>query len=569
MILLASGEGRDFDPHYCQTSDCRGYYRDLTGWKVKLRTVFAAALAALTTCVDTPKSNAPHGEVIVIAALSDADVLFPPLVNRTISRQVTELVYDYLTEVSPSLNTFDDKTFATRLARSWDWSRDSLSLAVHLHPNARWHDGKPVSADDVAYTFSIYTNKRLGSSTAPQLSNIDSVTVADSLTAVFWFSKRYPLQFYDATSQMQILPRHVFGSIRPDSLREAVATIDPVGSGRYRYVRRRTGESIELAADTSNYRGSPKIDRLIWRIFESPDRAAQALLAGEVDVYDGMRPENVNATANHESVRTILSPGSDYVFMIFNLQRSLFSSREMRRALTMIIDRAAMTRNVFDSLAQPAIGPTISSFPTTDPNLRQIPYDTVAARSILDSLGWRVDNKTNVRTKNGRELRFRILVPTSSANRMKMALLAQEQFRKSGVAVDLDQMDYGAFTDRLYRADFETAMHNWHLGTSPASVRTLWTSEAAGPNGNNLGAYKSRAFDADIDSAVTTLDPARSRMFYNRAYQTAIDDAPAIWLYEPKLSLGIQKRIHTEPYRPDAWWYSLSDWSISGTDNTR
>lgn len=529
---------------------------------MKRNAVFAVALATLAACSDAPTTEAPRGGAVVIATPSDAEILFPPLVNRTVSRQVTELVYDYLTEVSPSLDTFDDRKFATRLARSWDWSRDSMSLAVHLHPSARWHDGQPVRSDDVAYSFSIYTDKTLGSSMASQLSNIDSVTTADSLTAVFWFSKRYQLQFYDATSQMQILPKHIFGRIRPDSIREAVATMDPVGSGRYRYVSWRRGESIEVAADTTNYRGSPKIARVIWRIFQSPDLAVQALLAGEVDIYDGMRPENVKATATHQSVKTVLSPGSDYVFMTFNLQHPLFSSREMRRALTMILDREAMTRNVFDSLARPAIGPTITSFPTTDANLRQIPFDPAAAGRILDSLGWRVNEKTNMRSKNGRELRFKILVPTTSANRMKMGVLAQEQFRKAGVAVDLDQMDYGAFTDRLYKRDFETAMHNWHLGTSPASIRVLWTSDAAAGNGNNLGAYRSSTFDAYVDSAVTTLDPARSRMFYNRAYQTVLDDAPAVWLYEPKLSLGIHKRIHTAPYRPDAWWYSLGDWYI-------
>ena len=510
--------------------------------------------------------NAARGGTVIIATTSDADNLFPPLVGQTTARQVTELVYDYLTEVSPSLDTYDDKTFATRLAKSWDWSPDSLSLAVHLHPDARWHDGIAVTSDDVVYTYSIYTNTALGSSMASQLSSIDSVTAADSLTAVFWFNKRYPLQFYDATSQMQILPKHVLGAIPTDSLREAVSSIKPVGTGRYRFVSWKPNESIEVAADSTNYRGAAKIERIIWRIFQSPDLAARSVLLGEADVYDAMRPENVKASETNPNVKVLISPGSDYAFMTFNLARPLFQSREIRRALTMALDRAAMTRNVFDSLARPAIGPTISSFVSDDSNLDQIPYDPAAAARILDSLGWRIDPASSIRKKNGRELRFRILIPTSSANRVRMGVLAQEQLRKVGVAVDLDQMDYSAFRSRLGERDFDAAMHSWHLGTSPASIRQIWTSEAAGKDGINYGEYRSPIFDAYVDSAVTTVDPEKSRNFYNRAYQTAIDDAPAVWIYEPKMVLGIHKRIHTEPYRPDAWWYSLGEWSIPNAD---
>ena len=290
------------------------------------------SLLGIAACSETSTENAPSGGTLVIATTGDADILFPPLVSQTTARQVTELVYDYLTEVSPSLNTFDDRTFATRLAKSWDWSADSLSLAVHLHPEARWHDGRPVTSDDVVYSYSIYTDSALGSSMASQLSNIDSVTTSDSLTAVFWFSRRYPLQFYDATSQMQILPKHVFGGIRGDSLRQTAASIKPVGTGRYRFVSWKRNESLELAADPHNYRGAAKIERIIWRIFQAPDLAARAVLSGEADVYDAMRPENVKASETSENVKMLISPGADYAFMTFNLARPLFQSRELRRA---------------------------------------------------------------------------------------------------------------------------------------------------------------------------------------------------------------------------------------------
>jgi ABC-type transport system substrate-binding protein len=227
----------------------------------------------------------------------------------------------------------------------------------------------------------------------------------------------------------------------------------------------------------------------------------------------------------------------------------------------MAVDRSAMVRNVFDSLAVPAIGPTVRYFPSTDSALRQIPYDPEGAKRILDSLGWRVDPKTGIRRSGGRDLRFSAILPSTSGNRVKMGTLIQEQLRKIGVSVTLDQMESGTFNARFYGHDFDAALASWHLGTSPASVREIWTSAAA-KGGNNMGAYTSSTFDAYVDSAVSAFDPGKSKDFYTRAYQAAIDDAPAIWLYEPKLVIGIHKRVRTAPFRPDAWWWSLADWYI-------
>lgn len=522
------------------------------------RWLFAIAALVVTGCAER-QSSAPQarGGTVVIAATGNFGSLFPPNVNSTTGRQVTELVYDYLAEAGLALNTIDDRTFAPRLASSWDWSSDSLSLAAHLDSHAHWHDGQPVRSSDVTYSYSIYSDTSF-SPIASQLASIDSVTAPDSLTAVFWFSKRYPLQFYDAMSQMQILPAHVYARIPIDSLNDAVSRIEPVGSGRYRFAGQDAQQSIELAADTLNFRGAPNIQRLIFRTFGSADEAVRALRAGEADLFDVMRAGDVHNAAGDSTIRIMTSPGADYAFLVFNMKRSLFADRNLRRALTMAVDLESMVKNVFDSLAIPGVGPTLSYFPTTSKSLRRLRYDPAEAGRLLDSIGWRVNRSTGIRSKAGRELRFKALAPSSSSNRMRMATLLQEQYRKIGVAFVPEQMEFGTFNSRLSGRDFDAALASWHLGSSPASVRMLWTTDAP----QNLGSYSNPRFDALVDSAIAAFDQDASASFYNRAYQTAIDDAPAIWLYEPKVVIGIHKRIQVKPYRPDAWWWSLSDWYI-------
>ncbi len=539
--------------------------------KIVVTVATAAVVISIPACSERAPVTDPRPGTLVIVTTGDADVLFPPLVTNTTARQVTELVYDYLAEVGTELHTTSDKAFQPRLAESWKWSSDSMSIAFRIHPEAKWHDGRPVRADDVRFTFNLYNDSALASPMRSDLTNIDSVSVLDSITAVFWFRKRSPLQFFAASSQIQILPKHIFERVRSDSLRNAAASIKPIGSGRYRFVRWNVRQTIELAADSGNYRGTPKIGRLIWRITPSATTATTMLLAGEADLYDTMRPDNVREAARKQNVYVISQPGADFVFMELNFKdplngkraHRLFASRDLRRALAMSVDRSALVRNVFDTFARPAIGPTVRAFPSTDTTLVQLNYAPDQARKILDSLGWRTNKSTGIRERSGKPLRFRLLVPGSSENRKHMAVLIQAQLKQAGIVVDLDQMDWTAFSERLAAHHFDAALASWNVGTNPAAAIRIWTTKQAVEEGGlNYSSYSSPRFDAYVDSATSQMDSTVSRQFYTKAYQTAIDDAPAIWLYEPRTVLGLNKRVHIGPVRADAWWFSLADWSV-------
>src|SRR6202042_696556 len=119
---------------------------------------------------------------------------------------VTGLLFDRLAEIGDRMNTIGDGGFQPELADRWAWSADSLSIAFHLDPRARWHDGVPVRSADVRFTYRMDRDSSVGTEITTQIARIDSVTTPDSLTAVFWFHQRYPEQFFDATYQMLICP---------------------------------------------------------------------------------------------------------------------------------------------------------------------------------------------------------------------------------------------------------------------------------------------------------------------------------------------------------------------------
>ena len=520
-------------------------------------------LALLAGCSGdkSQSSSRASGGTLVISVGGDPETLLPPLASTTTGQIIGDLVYDRLAEIGDALNTVGDLGFQPRLAKTWEWSADSLSITFHLDPDAKWHDGKPVRAEDVAFTWRVYTDSANASPFAVALADVDSVTAPDSLIAKVWFRERSPMQFYDAVNTMLILPSHLLANLHGRDLQASQAARAPVGSGRYRFNKWNAAQSIELVADTANYRGRPSLDRVIMTIAPDMNTAIARLIGGEADMLEQIPAPSVGDIAKDTSITISLTPGLDYNFMQFNLSRPLFADRELRRALTMALDRKSIVLNAYDTLADVAVGPTVRAYPTTDASLRQIAFSRDVAMRTLDSLGWKDTNGDGVREKAGRKLEFRLGVPTVSKSRNTMATVIQDQLERVGVKVDIEPLDLPRFVQAQTSHNFDAVLGGWHVEPSPGGIRQTWGSGGI-KSGSNYGSYRNAAFDAHVDSALsaTTLDGRRAH--FTSAYQIIVDDAPAVWLAEPKRIMAVHARIQTVGMRPDAWWAHIPDWSI-------
>ncbi|MDP9202880.1 MAG: ABC transporter substrate-binding protein, partial [Gemmatimonadota bacterium] len=177
--------------------------------------VTSAAVWLFSACGDTTENasrqvrNGPIGGTIAISASGDADNLIPPLTFSIQGKQITDQIFDNLADVGEALNTVGDRGFSPRLARSWSWSADSAAIDFHIDPRARWHDGVPVRAEDVRFTIGLLKTPSLGSPLLPNVEDVDSVTLPDSLTARVWLKRRGPDSFFKLASPIAILPSHL------------------------------------------------------------------------------------------------------------------------------------------------------------------------------------------------------------------------------------------------------------------------------------------------------------------------------------------------------------------------
>ena len=538
--------------------------------------VVLSAVATIAGCKGAEQTSTAVSDVggtLLVSTSSDADYLLPPIINNLQSKTVIDQIFDPLAEIGDGLNVMGDAGFSPRLAERWDWSADSLQIAFHLNPKAKWHDGIAVRSSDVRFTFDLNTDPKVGSQSASLLKpQIDSVSTPDSLTAVFWFSKRYPQQFYDATYHMLILPEHLLKAEPRDKLAAAAFSRAPIGTGRFRFARWSPGQSIEVVADTANYRGRPNLDRVIWSITNDPGLSFTRAFAADVDFAEPLlNPALLPEVAKNTNVVRHGTRGADFGYVLFNLTdrkspnrpHPLFGDRNLRRALSMALDRKTLVKAVFDTLASVSLGPMTRWQYHADTNVVQIPFDPARASALFDSLGWRDTNGDGIRDKNGRPLQFSISVPTSSVFRQRVFVLLQAAFKSAGVQVDMEKREINSLVASMRTGDFDAVLHATHVDPSPFSIKQSWSiAGARTKGGTNLGMYANPLFDAYIDSAFSSWDQTRVKAMSRKAYDILLADAPALWLYEPTYSAVVNKRFRVKGMRPDAWWAGLDEWSI-------
>ncbi|HEY7567381.1 MAG TPA: peptide ABC transporter substrate-binding protein, partial [Gemmatimonadaceae bacterium] len=509
---------------------------------------------------------------VIIASGADAEAVLPPLVYTTVGKMITDLLYEPLADINDSLNAIGDRGFTPRLAKSWSWAADSQSIAFHIDPAAKWQDGRPVRAQDVKFSHELFVDPVVHSISASNLSNVDSITTPDSSTAVVWFNRRLPEQFFDFVYNLRVLPEHRLGSVPRDKLGESSEASQPVGSGPFRFVRWERSSLLELEADTANWRQRPLLDRIILSVSPDPTAATTQVLAGNADFIEVLRGDAIQSIQNNPNAVAVNFPGYDYGAVCWNLRdptneqrpHPILGDRNLRRALAMGVDRATVVKSVLDTLGVVSQGPYVRAQAFVDPTLVAYSYDQAAAKAILDSLGWKINPRDSIRARNGQRLSLTLLVPTSSSTRLQTSVILQDQFKQIGAELKIEKLESTALGERVFGTrKWDAAFIGWHPDPGSSAVAQNWSSSTAIPGGPNITRYVSREFDAHLDSARTTYDPAAARVHFRQAFTVLNNDAPAIWIYELRSAAGINKRIRPAPLRPDAWWAHLDRWSIA------
>jgi len=525
----------------------------------RLVIALGAAFLGLTGCGN--RSNCARCETLVIASVGEPDALLPPLVGESVGRDVSDLIYERLAELSGGGAPLDSSALEPRLASRWE-RVDPLTLRFHLRSGARWQDSVPVTAGDVVFSFEAYADSALDAQARPVLAGRITASAPDDSTVLIRFAAPDPEQWYDATWHVRVLPRHIWDSIPRGRWADSHDDRRIIGSGPYRLGAWAKGQTLTLERST----GPEPIRRVVWRFAGDPDAALNLVLSHEADLLESIGDSaRVARVAADSSLRTVSYPAAVYGFLGFNLdarETGAVSSREVRRALAMATDRATAARAALGPGTVAPPGPMSRILWINDAAIPVAPFDTAAAAAALDRTGWK-PGSDGVRRRGGKALTVDILVPGSSASRKNLAVIAQEMWRRIGVQATVTIVDFPVFQERLRTGKFESFIGAWLDEPSPRGLGDQWTT--AGIGVLNYSHYRSPVFDSLYRRAAATSGPVgAARAAWRDAMAQLNQDVPAIWLYTPTNVAAVSKRVDSVAIDPYSWLGKLRAWKLSG-----
>ena len=525
-----------------------------------------AALLGTAGCRNRPAAACARCSTAVVAAVSEPASIFPPLVQETVGRDVSDLVYQRLADLRPGAAPIDPSGYAPALARSWE-RVDSLTWRFHLRPGAVWQDGRPVTAADVVFSFDAFADSTLDTPARGALAGV-TASAPDSATVLIRFPSPGPEQLYDATYHVRIIPRHIWDTIPRSAWPADTAAAHLVGSGPYRLASWQHGQSLTLAADSTGP-GGPAIRRVVWRFTDDPETALNLILSHEADLLETVGGSaQADRVAGDSAYRLMSYPSAVYGFVGFHIADGqgrplpLLGDREVRRALGMGVDRTALARGVFGPGTVVPDGPMSRVLWISGGSIEQLPYDTAAADRLLDQAGWR-RGSDGTRRRGGRPLTVDVLVPSTSATRRRAAEVLQQDWRQRGVNVTITAVDFPVFQERLASGRFQAYIGAYLDEPTPRGLSDQWGR--SGWDQLNFGHYADPAFDSLLSAAGGSVEPTRARQLYTEAFDTLAADAPAIFLYTLTNTAAIQRRLTNVTIDPFSWLATLPTWTIDST----
>lgn len=528
--------------------------------------ILQALAAVLLAAPAQAQRPSDHGTIVIVAG-QEATLPIPTLLSGKANEDVADLLFLRLARLGPELVTAGDRGFVPELARTWE-RRDSLTLAFELDPRARWHDGRPVTARDVVFTFTRSRDRAVDPQRSLLLRHVESVTAEGDRRVVIRFARAYSEQLYDAVWHVQPLPAHLVDTIPAHRLVASSYVQRPVGNGPYRWVRRESGRQLELAAVPDFFLGAPRIDRVIILLARDPEAQLNLILDGTADALESVTPiTNVARFQARRDYRIVPVPTFSVGYLLFNHRaygdrsqpHPILAAVEVRRALAMALDREAMVRATFSNYAKVAEGPVAQLHWIREPGARASRYDREGARRLLAAKGWRDGDGDGVLDRNGVPLTLRLNYPGTSAVRAHLAAQVQEQLRRVGVRIELTRLDFPVWAERRGKGEFDIDFASASLDPSPAGLVQSWS--CAGREGSNVGHYCNPRVDSLLDRALAERgDPRRA---WRDVIRTINQDAPAVFMYAPVNAMVIHRRYADVAIRPESYWSAVWRWRVA------
>lgn len=501
---------------------------------------------------------ATPGGIFVDSNTSDIQTVHPFLAEEQVSIGIVGLIFETLT--GGDVRT--GQPAPTALADYWEIAPDGKTYTFHLNQNAKWHDGVPVTAEDVKFSFDALADQATGSAyTGSFNDSVESWRAIDDHT--FEVVAKEPLYtfLYDLTAF--IVPKHIWESVPfADWRNDPGATgSDPsrvIGSGPFKFQEWKQGESVTLVRNDDYYGKVPYIDSYLLRLWPDQTSVINALLNGEMDAA-GLEPADISAVEGQPGIQVAHYPTRGFSYYEFNLNADVttkWQDERVRQAMLYALDRESMVNDIMLGYAEVAEGtqPVISYAYAPEEITTHYTFDVEKAKSLLAEAGWTDSDGDGVLDKDGESLSFELLYGGGSPVSDQIVAYMQDAWKAVGIAATPRALEFAALIEATTtNLDWDVALYGFSWDAT--FIQDAMFGCAQYQVGFNDMKYCNPELDEINAEAKRTFDEAARRDLLIQATNIVNDDQPASILFFPQGHAAYSDRLQN--FKPSTWGVDL------------
>lgn len=501
-----------------------------------------------------PGTATDRKDTIIVGVDAPDGVFNPIYMESAYDQYVTYSMFNDLIQVAK------DGSYAPWLATSWDVSADNLVYTFHLDPNAKFSDGTPVTADDVAFTQTVINDKSYDGPIDATLSylkgadayregkatSIEGIKVVDANTIEFTTTQVSPKAI--TVLGGPVLSKAYYGKDYKQGSLEYMKDLHqkPLGNGPYALEKYVAGQEVDLKINESYGGKKPTIAKLIYKVTTEETRM-QMLQSGEIDMdMVTVNQDNVDELKSYGFLNLNIFPTNGYGYITFNHKHEQFKDAKVRQALAYGLNRKDIVDAVYQGYADVINVPQSKVSWAYAEGTNSYDFDLEKAKALLDEAGWKV-GADGIREKDGKK--FTINFVASSPNPVNDAIIpiAKENYKELGIDFVPDQMEFNKVLEKRKAGDFDMLFMAWGLTPDPDSTNIFGTKGTQ----NEVG-YSNAKVDELLAKGLTEVDPEKRKPVYQELYQVINEDLPYIFMYQRRDMWAINSRIQgfdISPYK--------------------
>ena len=477
-----------------------------------------------------------------LATSTNPSRLNPILATDSSSAEIAGFLFNGLVKYDK-----DSSTIIGDLAKKF-YFKDDVTLVFELKQGVKWHDGKLFTAKDVLFTYQTLISPKIVSPYSAGFRFVKSVKMIDAYTIEVVYKKPYFKAL--ETWMMGILPEHILKDDK--NLMSSKFNTKPIGTGPYKLSQLEYSKNIELTAFDEYFEGRAKIDKISFHVIADPLTRFLMLKSSALDIgtVEPMAYERQLKKEFFDKFNIYEDITHSYTYLGFNLRLEKFKNPDVRKALSLGINRQKIVDILFFSHAKVCTGPFLPGTTAFNEKVKAPMQNQKEAKELLKKAGYTKEHPFT----------FEIVTSNSSPIRPYAAEIIQYQLKQIGVKVTLRVMEWQAFLNMVvFPHKFDAVLLGWGLSSTPDPYM-FWHTDSDKKGGFNLVGYNNPKIDKMIEDSQTIIDRKKLGKLWQKMFKIITDDNPYLFLYIPNSITAANKKIKNIEPSLSGIWHNYIKW---------